>query len=603
MHLHPSAASPMQLPTQPANVVTVDRTVTTTDESPSGSVTLHKGTASADSSGSLGSISSMKTVQTNDSYKSEKLNDLVTFDETLRDIDPKGVSPVNTNDETVIPSDESFYEEGEKEIPWTAEETQALSVIRRKCDFRIISCIWLTYFLSRSVTYSVSMSYTMNTSDGHSLLQTVKGINSHTLSIGLAVSYVALIVFDLPSNLLMTCADPRLWLSRIQLSTGIIGACHTILGSRISRPSTFIILRLFNGLAIAGMWPGFAYYTSRWYRDRHLGKRIGWYYTAAQIASVTTSLLSAVFQKMDNLGGLYGFQWMFLIWGIVTFLQGLTIGPWLPPIKCGNKGEKLFSWIPCPRFLNFLRPAKESHLTPKEKQLHKRYMRGLNVGRSWNWRDLVAATLDARLWPPIFMFFGVVGVSNGIANYSSLIVRQIDASFSDVTVSLLVAPIYIFNTLAILTVLPLHDRYKRKALFFVSSACIILAGLLVTTFTPGVWGRYIGLLILGFGLGPTVPIIMAWVSDAMGPTHGDVGVAAGLAIVSGLGNIGSVISTYALYSGWKSDTTYRKSNEVMCGMVGIAIVAAIAMHCIQKFHWYSPTRTRLCVRKTDEEKA
>ena len=52
--------------------------------------------------------------------------------------------------------------------------------------------------------------------------------------------------------------------------------------------------------------------------------------------------------------------------------------------------------------------------------------------------------------------------------------------------------------------------------------------------------------------------------------------------MSGLGNLGSVTTTYALYTGWASDGVpgphqYRKSNLVMMGILGISIVAAIGM--------------------------
>ena len=69
---------------------------------------------------------------------------------------------------------------------------------------------------------------------------------------------------------------------------------------------------------------------------------------------------------------------------------------------------------------------------------------------------------------------------------------------------------------------------------------MIITGLLVTTLAGPPWARYSGLLIAGFGLGPTVPICMCWSAELFGPRHGEVGIAAAAAIVSGLGNLGSV---------------------------------------------------------------
>lgn len=68
----------------------------------------------------------------------------------------------------------------------------------------------------------------------------------------------------------------------------------------------------------------------------------------------------------------------------------------------------------------------------------------------------------------------------------------------------------------------------------------------MTTLAGPAWGRYSGLLIAGFGLGPTVPICMTWSAELFGPRHGEVGVASASAIVSGLGNLGSVTTVYRL---------------------------------------------------------
>jgi MFS family permease len=88
-------------------------------------------------------------------------------------------------------------------------------------------------------------------------------------------------------------------------------------------------------------------------------------------------------------------------------------------------------------------------------------------------------------------------------------------------------------------------------------------------------------LIIGFGLGPTVPTIMAMSTSIFQPRHGEVGIAAASALVSGLGNLGSILTTYALYSGWAEDAKgphkYRKSNLVMVGMVCASIVASGVM--------------------------
>ena len=147
-------------------------------------------------------------------------------------------------------------------------------------------------------------------------------------------------------------------------------------------------------------------------------------------------------------------------------------------------------------------------------------------------------------------------------------------------------------------VTPFSDRFHRhRALFFAVPVCIQIAGLLVVTYAGAddrPWPRYGGLLIVGFGLGPTVPVTMTWTNELFQPRHGEVGVAAASAVVSGWGNLGSILTTYALYTGWASDAQaegmlkYRKSNLVMVGILCGSILAAFVM---QGALWFADRKT------------
>ena len=148
------------------------------------------------------------------------------------------------------------------------------------------------------------------------------------------------------------------------------------------------------------------------------------------------------------------------------------------------------------------------------------------------------------------------------------------------------------DLIAILLVTPFSDRFHHhRALFFSVPVCIQIAGLLLTTYGGSEahpWPRYGGLLMVGFGLGPTVPITMTWTNEIFQSRHGEVGVAAASALVSGLGNLGSILTTYALFTGWESDSKpgrkqYRKSTLVMVGILCLSILSAFVMTLLLRF--------------------
>ncbi|KAJ5641850.1 hypothetical protein N7490_005850 [Penicillium lividum] len=455
--------------------------------------------------------------------------------------------------------------------------------IYNKLDWRIIPALWVLYFMASAIRSNVGLAQTMNEAAGHDI-GTVLHMNSHQISTALALFYVGYVVFDLPSNLVMTRLSPHVWMSRIIISVGLIGTCMVAMKAAWS----FYLLRLLLGIVEAGLWPGMTYYLTLFYPPSRMGKRIGRYFTAAQVSAAVVGLVSAGFQKMDGARGYVGFQWMFLIWGVITIALGFGLLWWLPdrPITPGEE-EPPRRW-----FMRWV-PRSSPALKGRDALIHYHDLKRVYHAPAWNFRDLVHVFMDWRLWPLLIMYFGVVGVGIGVQLYANLIIQAINPSLNGVDVSLLTAPIWIMDLIAILLVTPFSDRFHRhRALFFSIPTLLQILGLLLTSYAgsdENPWPRYGGLLIVGFGLGPTVPITMTWTAEIFQRRHGEVGVAAASAVVSGWGNLGSIMTTYALYSGWASDANapgrqkYRKSNLVMIGILIASILAAVLMQVTLHF--------------------
>ncbi|KAK5163808.1 uncharacterized protein LTR77_010482 [Saxophila tyrrhenica] len=461
------------------------------------------------------------------------------------------------------------------------DEVARMRKIYHRLDRRIIPPFWVLYFLCSAVRSTVGLAQTMNTFEGHDL-STYLNITSRQVSTGLALFYASYVVLEIPSNLAMSKLSPSIWLARIVISVGIIGTAMVGMKSAAS----FYVLRLLLGAVEAGMWPGMSLFLTLFYPPQRMAKRVGYYFTASQVSAAVVGLVSAGFQKMDGDGGLVGFQWMFLIWGLVTLVIGFTLIWWLPdrPLPPGETRHrsKWTSWLPTTK------PA----LTGEDATLHYKDLSQAYHNSTWTLKDLWKVLLDWRLWPLIIMYFGVVGVGNGVQSYGTVILSAINPSFSGVTLSLLYAPIWICDLIGILTVTPISDHFhKHRALFFTVPTALQIVGLLVATYAGDTmsahWGRYVGLLIVGFGLGPTVPITMTWTAEIFQARHGEVGVAAAAAAVSGLGNCGSILTNYALFSGWPSDENsspvFLGSNWVMIGILIVSILASWVMTFALRF--------------------
>lgn len=461
---------------------------------------------------------------------------------------------------------------GDESLP---QSTKELDRIYRRLDFRIIPALWCLYFLTSFGSSVYGVTLTMNTEEGHSLNQKLN-LNARALSIASALYFVGYIIFDVPMNLVMTKVSPQSWLARIVITVGAVYSCYIALESA----GALMAVRFISGMVGAGTWPGMSYYISLWYPNDRLTRRIGYYFTAAQISASAAGLVSAGFQKMDGQRGYTGWQWMYLVYGCVTITCGISLLWWLPdrPFKTieDSTGKLLIL------YRKYFTPKHP--LSPEDALIHRKDIESRYILLRWTWKDVVSVFLDFRLWPLIIMYFGVVGTGFGLAVFASTIISVNNPRLSSINVSLLVAPIWLFDLGGILIITPFADRQKKYRAFFFSGAClIIICGLLVTTFVKGFWNRYAGLLIAGFGLGPTVPICMSWSAEIFGPEYGDSGIAVSAAVVSGLGNLGSVTATYALYRGWPADKKrlYLGSNLVLVGFLCASIIASILCHMIK----------------------
>lgn len=231
----------------------------------------------------------------------------------------------------------------------------------------------------------------------------------------------------------MTRLSPRVWMARIVLAVGIIGACF----ATVKAAWSLLLLRFLLGVVIAGMWPGMAYYLTLFYPPSRTGKRIGQYFTAAQVSAAVVGLVSAGFQEMDGLRGLVGFQWMFLIYGLCAIVLGVALLWWLPDRPLPPGQERVRTGI-----MKFL-PATPPVLRGEDAEIHYRDLTRVYHPRPWNLRDLLLVLIDWRLWPLLLMYFGVVGVGIGTQLYGTVIISGINPNFSGIDLSLLFAPIWI----------------------------------------------------------------------------------------------------------------------------------------------------------------
>ncbi|GAB5592594.1 hypothetical protein Unana1_07494 [Umbelopsis nana] len=425
----------------------------------------------------------------------------------------------------------------------------------RKLDWLIPPWIAILYFLSVEDRANVGFAMTMNKEAGHDLA-TVAGLSARENNIGLGLFYVAYIIFEVPSNLVMTRLNPSLWISRIMVSWGIVVGCM----AAISKPWHFYLLRFLLGVCEAGAWPGFAYYMTLWYRPNEVSSRLGITYLAGPVSGAFGGLISAGIQLIDTKGNLYGWQWLFLISGIISVLFGMANFWVLPSTPSSAK--------------RFLKGDEKKLAIERLKEKDDDEMVETKLSHPKYWQSLCERLLDGKTWLFCILYLSPVMAATSLGYFVPKIVQQM-GTYNSIQVSLMSIPPYVFGGVSVFVITTFSDRTSVRGWFIIGCCVLSFVGFVILSFAPSVAARYFGLMVVAGATYPTVPLTMAWTANS---NQGDVAVASATGIVSSMANFGALTCTFALYTGWPSDAPrYIGSNMINGGMMLLAACSAVVL--------------------------
>ena len=180
-----------------------------------------------------------------------------------------------------------------------------------------------------------------------------------------------------------------------------------------------LLTRFFLGVAEAPYYPGALYILSLFYTRKEIATRISILYTGNILATAFAGLIAAgIFYGMDNAAGISGWQWLFILQGLVTFVIAL-IGCFILP------GELYFDvWDSF--FIRFERtliasdfPHNTRWLNPEERALAQARVERDTVGLKGNTTTLkgfMQAAKDPLVW--LFAFMQHMHLAaNGFKNF------------------------------------------------------------------------------------------------------------------------------------------------------------------------------------------
>jgi len=191
------------------------------------------------------------------------------------------------------------------------------STVLRKAAWRLIPLLGVLYFFAFLDRVNVGFAaLTMNVD---------LGLSSAVFGFGAGIFFIGYTLFEVPSNVLLERFGARVWIARIMLSWGVLSAAMAF----VQGPTSFYVVRFLLGVAEAGFFPGIIYYLTCWFPARDRARIIALFMIALPLSSVIGAPISTALLGID-VGGLRGWQWMFLLEAVPTIVLGFVVLRVLP---------------------------------------------------------------------------------------------------------------------------------------------------------------------------------------------------------------------------------------------------------------------------------
>lgn len=166
-----------------------------------------------------------------------------------------------------------------------------------------------------------------------------------------------------------------------------------------------IVARFFLGVAEAGFFPAATFLLTIWYRRYEIQRRMAVFYAAASLSGAFSGLLAYAISKMDDVAGLAGWKWIFILEGLLPIVVSFTLYFILPD-----------------------KPETAKFLTKREREFvinRIALYTGSGMGRTTNndkvqWKYIKAAFSDWKVFAAVVPFWACSIGTYGCKRPSSL---------------------------------------------------------------------------------------------------------------------------------------------------------------------------------------
>ncbi|KAI9929638.1 hypothetical protein ASPWEDRAFT_28509 [Aspergillus wentii DTO 134E9] len=357
-------------------------------------------------------------------------------------------------------------------LTWSASAEKRL---RRKLDWRVMVWVWVMFSSLDLVRRNINRAISDNMLDDLNL-------STNDYNYGQTINLLAFLVAELPGGLISKKIGPDRMTPIAIFLWGTACCCQAAMTNRAS----FFVLRALVGVFQGGFIPEMVLYLSYYYKSNELPIRLSIFYTAIPLTQIYGALLAGGLLAMRGVNGWAGWQWLFLIEGLICVVVAI-ISFFVMPASV-TEGAVLF------------RRKDGSNAwwsTEEEKILVNRILRDdptkgdMNNRQAVDMKGIWGALTNIDLWPLYILGVTAWIPYQPIANYLSLTLRTL--GYSVFESNLLAIPGYVIFAINVLVAGWVSEKVQERSLVASISNIWMLPffiGLVVIPPSASPWVRY-----------------------------------------------------------------------------------------------------------------
>ena len=230
-----------------------------------------------------------------------------------------------------------------------------------------------------------------------SMLSDLELDKGNRYSVSILIFTVASVCCQLPAVLLVRLVGPRIFFSTITFGFGLITLCTAFIHSW----RQMIVMRVFLGIFMSGIYPGLFLLISTWYRREELQLRFAFLQCGEVIVLATGGIVNFGLNNLHGHGGLKGWQWMYVVQGLCACIIGIVTYWWI--VDFPEQSQQSF------RFLS----EAETKLAVARIQRD----RGDVIPTPFSWPEILRHFLDPKIYGFAAMFFLLNLVSTALSYF------------------------------------------------------------------------------------------------------------------------------------------------------------------------------------------